>query len=488
VLSRFWELAAGSLWFALLWHRPRSWPWLAKWHALAGPLGVVILAEVLLRASPQAFPMPWALGAVVGTLLLIGLPGAQDQPTAAALASRGMVWVGLRSYALYLWHWPILVLMRWTVGLDTAGMRAIAFALALLAAWASYRLVEQPIRRSVRWRALPHGVTSSLLVVLCAGSAWATVVAFQHQTRWSWSTVVRHADDWYAEHSDPTLPVTPGCSTGPHYRLLAGVTVIEHRPCGPATPDVPPRLFVLGDSHATAYLPMLHRLAVDERLAVLVYQVPGCPFLDLKAPQGEGREPGCLTASRAVLADVLSLARPGDSVFLASLRQNRFVDQWGAFDTTAVIDSQLGAPAERSRARALEDAPQWVQGLVDRGLPIIIEAPKPVFRAPPFRCVDPWTKSNPICGPGLRETGANELAYREPVLRAVEQFSRRTPGASVFDPLPLLCGPDQCDAVMGDGRPLFFDADHLSRYGNERVYPGFRAHWRRVMSRAAAPG
>ena len=60
VLSRFWELAAGSLWFALFWHRPRAWPWLARWHALSAPLGLVLLAEVMLRASPQAFPLPWA--------------------------------------------------------------------------------------------------------------------------------------------------------------------------------------------------------------------------------------------------------------------------------------------------------------------------------------------------------------------------------------------------------------------------------------------
>jgi hypothetical protein len=214
--------------------------------------------------------------------------------------------------------------------------------------------------------------------------------------------------------------------------------------------------------------------------------MPGCPFLDLKAPQGEGRDAGCLSGSRAALADVLSLARQGDSVFLASLRQSRFVDQWGAFDTQAVIDGQLGAPAEQARQRALADAGSWVRGLEDRGLPIIIEAPKPIFRAPAFRCADPWTRGNPLCAPGLRETRANELAYREPVLRAVEQFTRQTRGATVFDPLPLLCGPTHCDAVTEEGRPLYFDADHLSRYGNERVYPGFRAHWRQVMHSGTA--
>jgi hypothetical protein len=56
----------------------------------------------------------------------------------------------------------------------------------------------------------------------------------------------------------------------------------------------------------------------------------------------------------------------------------------------------------------------------------------------------------------------------------------QTAHASVFDPFPVLCPTEACSAIAANGRPLYFDADHLSRYGNEVVYPAFRSHWRQA--------
>lgn len=57
----------------------------------------------------------------------------------------------------------------------------------------------------------------------------------------------------------------------------------------------------------------------------------------------------------------------------------------------------------------------------------------------------------------------------------------RLPHASVWDPLPSLCDATSC-AAMRNGRPLFFDADHLSGYGNRVLLPGFSAHLRAVTA------
>ena len=482
VLSRFWELAAGALWYVWLWQRPSVPAAMQRLQGLLAPLGLVVLAEVLLRASPQAFPFPWALGAVISTLMLIGLPAGQGNAVAAALGTRLLVWIGLRSYSLYLWHWPIFTLLRWTWGLDDAWTRALALALTLAAAHASYQWVEQPIRRSKGWQGLPKWATSTVLAGLSAAGALAAFNAFEHQGRWSQSTVTKNADDWYADHVDPTIATSSPCVTGPHYRTIDRVLVIEHRACAPDAR----RLFVLGDSHATGYLPMLHRLAVDENVSISVYQVPGCPFLSLRAPMAEER-PACVATAQASLDDLLAQARPGDAVFLPSLRLMRFVDQWGRMDEAQALASNQGPAAASNRERAQHDARQWLAPLEQRGLSIIVEAPKPIFRAPAFRCVDAWTRVNPICDHALVEATADELAYRRPMLEAVEQVARQTAQGSMFDPLPVLCPAEKCSATAANGRPLYFDADHLSRYGNEVVYPAFRAHWRAAVNADLPP-
>ncbi len=477
VLSRFWELAAGALWYVWLWQREPVPAPMHRLQRLFAPIGLVMLVEVMLRASPNAFPFPWALGAVVGTLMLIGLPTGQRSAVPVALGNKLLVWIGLRSYSLYLWHWPIFTLLRWTYGLDDAWIRGLALAMTLAAAHASYQWVEQPIRRSKSWQGLPHWATSTVVASISAAGALAASSAFDHQAQWSLSTVTKYANDWYADHVDPTIATSSSCITGPHYRSLDGVVVIEHKACEPGAR----RLFVLGDSHATGYLPMLHRLAVDEKVSITVYQVPGCPFLSLRAPMSDER-PGCVPTARASLNDLLAHAKAGDAVFLPSLRLLRFVDQWGRMDEAQALASNHGAAAVHGRERAQSDARQWLQPLEQRGLPIIVEAPKPIFRAPAFRCADPWTRKNPICERGLVEATADEQAYRQPMLQAVKQLARQTALGSVFDPMPVLCPAPACSATAANGRPLYFDADHLSRYGNEVVYPAFRAHWRAVVT------
>ena len=158
--SRFWELSAGSL---LLLAQRQNWL-----SACQGPrvvlatrwLGVGLLALALVTtSSEQNFPAPGALPAVVATLLL--LHAGSDWK----VLQRPLVQLGLLSYSLYLWHWPVLTLMRWTTGLDQPVLLLLALGLMVALAWGAYRLIETPCRRwslPVLWQ----GVLAAMAVVL----------------------------------------------------------------------------------------------------------------------------------------------------------------------------------------------------------------------------------------------------------------------------------------------------------------------------------
>jgi peptidoglycan/LPS O-acetylase OafA/YrhL len=167
-LSRFWELMAGSLlaylvrarWEILAEQEARISSWIR--HIVFQPgygnpetglreasalTGAALLAFSMFAISQQKlFPGWWALLPTAGAYLII-FAGPKAWFNRAILSNRILVWFGLISYPLYLWHWPLLAFARNTFGDTPSPQIRIAFvAVGIGLAWLTYRLVEIPIR------------------------------------------------------------------------------------------------------------------------------------------------------------------------------------------------------------------------------------------------------------------------------------------------------------------------------------------------------
>ena len=146
--SRFWELAAGALLFQL--HQQQRCLSISLCAArLFLSAGAALLAAGFFLCNRQAFPFPQAMLPVLGTLSLIS--GLHSQAEQRPLLRRFLehpttVYIGNISYSLYLWHWPVYVLLRWTSGLETVLEAFAALAVTCICAVCSYHLVEQRIR------------------------------------------------------------------------------------------------------------------------------------------------------------------------------------------------------------------------------------------------------------------------------------------------------------------------------------------------------
>jgi hypothetical protein len=233
-----------------------------------------------------------------------------------------------------------------------------------------------------------------------------------------------------------------------------------------------PRLFVAGDSHATAYIALLRQYAMDTGIEVRMYQSPGCRFFGLEMAR-EFRDPDCQPVLDAAMADIGQRARPGDVLFLPSLRLERFSDEWIAFDRNEVEARNASRAALAARRQGIAHARRRLMPLARRGVRIVFEAPTPVFPAPAYRCSDAFNRDNPICAGGLELPRAELEPYRAPVLRAIHSIVARLPGAAIWDPFPLLCPGTTCHAIE-NGKPLFFDGDHLSGYANSMLLESFQ--------------
>lgn len=472
---RFWELGVGVLLYIFtLNNEPNSWRTHATWMAW---LGLGLLAVAFVWADPAGFPLPWAVLPVLGAALLIG--GAQVQPQDAVrskLAAKWLVWLGQRSYSLYLWHWPVYVLMRWTIGLEALWQYILALALTAALAYVSYRYVEYPLRYPLKLARRPMWVRIGYFIWLPIAGYIVSDHVFKHPERYSLSIVSRHADEWYAKGRMPATPEQDRvCEVDVSIVPLAGgeVTRFTPRACKMISPPEK-QLFVLGDSHAGHLAPSFERLSAETGISIRSYAFAGCSFLDLKTPMSEVyHEPACLAFNRTASIEVMQMGRKRDVVLLSSLRMQRYGDQWASFHIADMYETMHGTQAQRKRQAATEDAKYWLRPFSEKGLRVVFVQPTPIFKAPAFRCSDVFNKMNPICvGHNQQDKVALE-GLRQPIVAQMREVARVMPNVSTWDPFPYLCPGAVC-YTSKNGQPLFFDGDHLSMHGNRVVYPALR--------------
>jgi len=275
-LPRMWELAAGALLaYGALKREPHRNVFRRELRSVAGL--VFIGLGIGLISHDKAFPGWWVLLPVLGTCLLISAgPGAWLNRH--VLGSKPMVWVGLISYPLYLWHWPLLAYLRIVEGAEPErDHRIAAIAAAIGLAWLTYRFVELRLRRSDGRKVVQGLVAGMVLIAVIGALAFARILPSRNDDP-AVQAVVAASSDWAFPDG------------------LRGVTVKGQTIYGIG--EGKERVLLLGDSHIEQYGPRAVELAGTEpgRLKTLYFATRGaCPpvpqlFEDRDVECGERRE------------------------------------------------------------------------------------------------------------------------------------------------------------------------------------------------------
>lgn len=474
--SRFWELAVGVLLYLGLSFAGRDFGAPAattpRWVLPAAGIATAVLLTGLVISQPDAFPAPGAVLPVLATAALLGLLHGRPMtfPIVRALTWHPMLRIGRLSYSLYLWHWPVFVLFRWTVGTGSLPTRVVALAIAAILAILSWRYVETPVRRAPRFKSMPRIAVVACGVVALYAGMWVSGWVARRQPVLSVTSVTRHADDWYPSRKATTTNAA-GCAVTPTREPVGdGFRVVYQRrdcPAAATAPDV----FVIGDSHAMAYGTMFSAYALETGARVILYNNGGCPFLSLQ-PWRENT-PRCVKMQGQALAHMLPQLTARDVVFMPSLRVPRFVDQWDRLPQDGIAAQVSGEAAVRDREAAVLKGVDVLQRIQATGARTMLEAPDLVMKAPLFRCADAWNASNPVCADGTMVNRAEFEALRAPMLRSMQSLTASAPGTLLWDPFPVLCPEGaECNGFL-DGKPLFFDGDHLSGFANRLLLPSF---------------
>jgi peptidoglycan/LPS O-acetylase OafA/YrhL len=485
--SRAWELAAGGL-IALGAPLLRGGPKVVA--AATGWVGLTAVIVSALAFSPlTAFPGAAALAPVLGTaaILTAGLSAGPWGPV-ALLGLRPMRFIGSISYSWYLWHWPVLVLAPYVIGHALSESATVSLVVASgVLAWASYRVVEEPARRS-EWLAgrarrtfatglglstagvatcvlvaalLPplvgHGaplagpnatVRSSLRVsaldVTPTDEAEARLAADQRQLA---IAVERSAQTIDVPSSlEPSLGAASSSEAAPFYDgCLQGFTGTEVPPCifGDTTSRTSVVLF--GDSHATMWFPAVDEVANARHWRLVVWTKATCPPVDV------------------------TLVSPDLG------RTYYECDEWRS-DVTSLIDAMhprlvvLGmAPNYDAPYAVTQDGPEWLAGLSrtvaalhTSGARVLVLGPIESPDGVVPDCLSGHLDDVLACNVTPREThvgpglvgydNAGIIAERGAVVRA---------GGSFVDVKPWFCAATTCPVIV-DNVLVFRDNSHIT--------------------------
>lgn len=414
-VTRAWELLLG-VWLAL---RPPAPPpgWLTRWGGLAGV--AMILASAVLYDESTRFPGLPALLPCLGAALVIA---AQGGGVAGRLLSlRPVVGLGLISYSLYLWHWPLLTFQKLTSPGGQAVWPVVAVvALSVVLAVLTWKFIEQPFRdaRRVSGRALIGWTAAGVAVLLAAAGATLAAKGFPQ----------RFDDRALAYGGELQRPHGAGYRIGPCF--VSGGPVENYRRDQCLTPDpARPDWLLVGDSHAAHLWQGLQ--AANPDINLMQANVTGCRLLP--RDRTLDHEP-CRVLSRLVYDDALPRLRP-DGVILAA--------RWREGDLPAIGEAV-------DAARRL-------------GLPVVLVGPAVQYDDALPRILALSAKLDDPDLPARRRLVGPERLDRE---MAAWAKARGVRYVSLFD---ALCDEDRCITEAPGLVPLSHDYSHLTAEGSRLV-------------------
>jgi peptidoglycan/LPS O-acetylase OafA/YrhL len=470
-VSRTWELMVGA-WLAVG-HR-RDVPWLARWRSAQSWGGIALIVAGLALIEPaSAFPGFWALMPVLGTALIVNA-GPDTFLNRRLLSRRPVVWVGLISYPLYLWHWALLSLVVIVFGDNNAtfrhASRLVLFVVSVLLAWLSYRYFEDPIRRSRR------GFTAVSLTAAIAvlGLAGLAVYALSGIPDRPASFVSVKAEQYVKSMQMGTLANSQDC-----FNPQTNMTFLQKQGRDAYLPakwycelgDTHSTTVVLayGDSHARAMIPTLDKYGKATNTKIVFSSIGSC--LPLTGVMVSTDYPNACREMGEKMIQLATEARPKAVVL---------IEAWTGYLGAGKIHVEHSITGGQALRTALSDTLALYQKL---GIPVVLMEDNPHQRTSV-----PTASIRFTANPSDLRLNANAVtrhAYDKQDARVnaiLKSVASQYKTASVLEIGDALCNSKICPWAM-QNTFFYYDSGHLSDAGALRVYPLFAEHMDALLGR-----
>lgn len=466
-MGRFWELIVGA---ALAYYHHSfgvlalpaivNRAWIRDLFSILG-LSTIIAALCLFNDKiphPSAITIIPLLG--VAVLIASGTNSAGNR----LLSFKPIVWLGLISYPLYLWHWPVLSYIRIIESGRPAELLVwIGAGFSLLLAALTYRFIEMPMRNVRTVRSAVIGLGAGMAALLLASFGVSASDGFPDRS------VVAYVKAVEAQMTRE--PATDEACLGLFPQGVAPAYCRQHLP-GPRM------IGTIGDSHAHVLYPGIAEQAERAGYGVLLLANSGCPpLVGAVTGKTDSERKDCTVAVKKVLSGMLADQRIKHVI--VATRGPIYLTGKGYGPAEADYDYPPIAYGRPPEKRYIVGADPFSDGLF-QSIHMLLQSGKsvsyllqpPELGVPPRNCLGrPLTLSTKAtCSVQLKEYRERMKEYRA----IVAKIKVDLPALQVWDPLSLFCDTTYCQGMIGNSL-MYADDDHLSidgsRYVAEHFFP-----------------
>ncbi len=425
--SRAWELLLGTALALKIFPAPRS-KGMQEGLAAFGILG--ILCSVFLLTASMPFPGENALLPCAAASAIILAANERNTMAGRLLSQKPIVFIGLISYSLYLWHWPLLVFSRIAISnrfdLPSSGSRLLLALLAIAIATVSWRFVETPFR-------VGKHRPGSKVVFVFAGVCIATSLAIAGICSFKAVRMGRFPQSvdeisGYLDYGE-THPAEFSRVFGPGSCYLDRREDLAHfneRECLQSTAGKP-QVLIFGDSHAANL-----RSGLESAMPAVNFMEATSSSCPPTLQQNERATPECRQFVRKVLNEFIP-NRPISTVLLNAL--------WTEPDLPHLTET--------------------IASLQQRGINVVVFGPFPVYDMGFPRLLAKEVTSQQSGFPGR-----HFVAYERLLDERMSRMAAETWHVSYVSPLKILCPQSGCVEYAAPGVPLEFDESHLTLQGS----------------------
>ncbi|YCI05975.1 acyltransferase [Ensifer sp. D2-11] len=457
---RVWELLIGVL-VAIA---PRSTYGSRGSQALAALGLLAVLLAVFVYSPDTPFPGVYAAVPCLGTALVIHAH-CRGGAIGRLLGNPVSVFIGRISYSLYLWHWPVIVFLRYGLGHElTTGWALTAVAMSFALAYISWRFVEQP----ARYGAL---ASSRVAIIGVSSAAISSAVAFGfivNDLEGIPQRLPEKARTLYQATYDESPFSSKRCFTDSNGEGLTPVQIRRGEICRVGVETAgEPRFLVWGDSHAAAIAPAIDLASRQMGISGMFVGRGSCPPL----PNTDFGPPGAVKRCIDHNSAVMSLIEKRKFAFIFMVGYwPKYVHREELPGQGIFFDPRV-APSRTDRSIPVRkglDATLTKLARQGSKAILVMDVPEMGFDVPEALARAAASGRSLDIAPSVEYTNR-----RQALARRVLTDAARSSGALVVDPMSEICDASRCH-VMREGTVLYKDGDHLSAKGAESLSALFR--------------
>lgn len=447
-LTRAWEFAIGALTYLFQERFNRVSSHLSRILLGLGVLALISSAFFINEALP--FPGPWALWPVFATATILAFNRESTKNRIKLLSNKYLVALGDASYSIYLWHWPIIVFLKYVQpnnSLNSVYLIILTLAISFL----SYKYVEIPFRGNFWQQNSSKSTTGFIFLAVPVTISIAVILANNH---FYWN---RQIESLQAQISEEHYGAVFGCNSRVPLGRLPEKCKLENG-------EDQTKVYLLGDSNADQFSEGLIAASSNLGLSIQIATTSNCPFTKtmVKDKLHYGLDESCAFFNAESLRYLIA-ASPA-TVIIANSDKYPFSPEF-----------ELGISNSSPNLSKLS---KWKKGLSD----VVLELRRAGHKVIVFQAIPKWNGEGftavwdpSLCSAFAAATGTcvkvqslSSFLQQNRTIRAAISEASKASGATVWDPARHICQQSQCRTQTGEYLN-YRDSGHISVSQSDRL-------------------